>query len=352
MTSYVQPLDAGIIRCVKAHYRRAFCLRAIELDDAGEDDIYKINLLEVMLMVKEAWKAVTPETITNCWNHTKIQNRPIAPATSTSPRATSTVITVSPTPCSTKAALADNGAWGILQEFANGTISSLPQTESRLEVHLGDRYRFIDWKPAFDAVFAAEDDVGKAISAIETLEKQARTETTTAPTIPSPTPPRLALNQLTMLENDLMECVTKLGDRKRIRGTCPTLEDLLNPVEEREIGESDFLFPGGDGEIIAKVIRELQPGGDVEAEEIEGEESDGEQEDAAPSLGEGMELCERLEKLCVIHSEARGVSTLLLQQQLRKLRAHLHVVQVNSARQTSLDSFFNSNISPMDVNTT
>jgi len=75
MTSYVQPLDAGIIRCVKAHYRQAFCLRAIELDDAGEDDIYNINLLKVMLMVKEAWKAVTSEMITNCWNHTKIQNQ-------------------------------------------------------------------------------------------------------------------------------------------------------------------------------------------------------------------------------------------------------------------------------------
>ena len=74
MTSYVQPLDARIIRCVKAHYRPAFCLCAIELDDAGEDNIYKINLLKVMLMVKEAWKAMMLETITNCWNHTKIQN--------------------------------------------------------------------------------------------------------------------------------------------------------------------------------------------------------------------------------------------------------------------------------------
>jgi hypothetical protein len=46
MTSFVQPLDSGIIRCFKAHYRRAFCDRAIELDEAGEDNIYKINLLE------------------------------------------------------------------------------------------------------------------------------------------------------------------------------------------------------------------------------------------------------------------------------------------------------------------
>lgn len=63
MTSFIQPLDAGIIRCFKAYYRREFCIRAIELDEAGETDIYKIDLLESMLMADMAWKAVTPETI-------------------------------------------------------------------------------------------------------------------------------------------------------------------------------------------------------------------------------------------------------------------------------------------------
>jgi hypothetical protein len=46
---------------------------AIELDEAGATDIYKINLLEVMLMTKAAWDAVSAETIQNCWNHTGIQ---------------------------------------------------------------------------------------------------------------------------------------------------------------------------------------------------------------------------------------------------------------------------------------
>ena len=69
MTSFVQPLDAGVIRCFKAHYYHAFCRRAIELDDAGEDDIYKITLLEAMLMVKDAWAAIMPATISNCWKH-------------------------------------------------------------------------------------------------------------------------------------------------------------------------------------------------------------------------------------------------------------------------------------------
>ncbi|KIK74871.1 hypothetical protein PAXRUDRAFT_174439 [Paxillus rubicundulus Ve08.2h10] len=69
MTSFVQPLDAGTIRCFKAHYCHAFCLHTVELDEAGDIDIYKINLLEVMLMVKEAWAKVSAETIKNCWQH-------------------------------------------------------------------------------------------------------------------------------------------------------------------------------------------------------------------------------------------------------------------------------------------
>lgn len=72
LTPYVQPLDAGIIRCFKAHYCKAFCARTIDMDDAGEEDIYKINLLEVMLMARQAWDAVSPETIANCWRHTGI----------------------------------------------------------------------------------------------------------------------------------------------------------------------------------------------------------------------------------------------------------------------------------------
>ena len=144
MMTYVQPLDAEIIWCVKAHYRWVFCLHMIELNDASEDDIYKINLLKVMLMVKEAWKPVTPKTIVNCWNHMKIQNWPVVPATSTSSTPTLTAVSVAPTTCSTTAGLADNSAWEILREFANGTISSLPQTESCLQDHLANHYRFTD----------------------------------------------------------------------------------------------------------------------------------------------------------------------------------------------------------------
>jgi hypothetical protein len=72
LTPFVQPCDTGIIRTFKAKYRRAFCARTIDFDEAGELNIYNIDILEAMLMAKRAWAEVTPETITHCWRHTKI----------------------------------------------------------------------------------------------------------------------------------------------------------------------------------------------------------------------------------------------------------------------------------------
>jgi hypothetical protein len=66
LTAFIQPLDAGIIRCFKAHYRNSFCQRAIQLDEAGERDIYKIDLWEGMMMAQEAWEAVSAATIAHC----------------------------------------------------------------------------------------------------------------------------------------------------------------------------------------------------------------------------------------------------------------------------------------------
>jgi hypothetical protein len=50
MTLFVQPCNAGIICCFKALYHHNFCACALNLNEAGECDIYKINLLEGMLM--------------------------------------------------------------------------------------------------------------------------------------------------------------------------------------------------------------------------------------------------------------------------------------------------------------
>ena len=144
MTPFVQPLDAGVIRCFTAHYQHAFCMRALNLDDAGEHEIYKINLLEGMLMAREAWDAVEAVSIKNCWDHTAIQRPPIIlhiPTVSNAPAPGTNI---------------DPAAWNIIQQFAS-TAMTLPEAEDGLHKHLQDRYVDDEWRPALKMVTESED---------------------------------------------------------------------------------------------------------------------------------------------------------------------------------------------------
>ncbi|KIK81472.1 hypothetical protein PAXRUDRAFT_78109, partial [Paxillus rubicundulus Ve08.2h10] len=73
MMPFVQPCDTGIIWCFKALYHCFFNQCALDYNEAGESDIYKFDLLEAMSMAKAAWDKVIPDTVCNCWHHTKIQ---------------------------------------------------------------------------------------------------------------------------------------------------------------------------------------------------------------------------------------------------------------------------------------
>ena len=105
LTPFVQPLSAGIIQCFKAHYCQAFCQRALELDDIGERDIYKISLIEAINMALKAWAAISSETIMNCWEHTGIQWPPI-------------MLHIPPLPQKGHPNPHTTAAWNILETFA------------------------------------------------------------------------------------------------------------------------------------------------------------------------------------------------------------------------------------------
>lgn len=136
LTSHVQPLNAGIIWCFKAHYRWAFCIHALDHDDAGESDIYKINLLEAMLMAREAWNEVSAMTIKNCWDHTGIQRPPIKAITLRIPTNSGAPLgpSLQPSPNGNSAT-----AWDIIEQFAT-TDMALPDAENALQKHLGGKY--------------------------------------------------------------------------------------------------------------------------------------------------------------------------------------------------------------------
>jgi hypothetical protein len=69
LTPHVQPMDAGIIRCFKAHYRARYIQRAINRYDSGitPSQIYDINQLEGMRLGETAWDEVDASTIRHCW---------------------------------------------------------------------------------------------------------------------------------------------------------------------------------------------------------------------------------------------------------------------------------------------
>ncbi|KIJ51658.1 hypothetical protein M422DRAFT_157586 [Sphaerobolus stellatus SS14] len=226
-----QLCDAGIIRCLKAHYRKAYCLWALQLEEANERDIYKITIREAMLLIEEAWVQVTTETISHCWKHTLI----------------------------------------------------LP-TENLIPV-------------------------------------------------PLPIHP-IALQTV---ENELQDCIDELKRRKRIIGTPLTLQDLLNPVEEQEIGQSQYAFAGGDDEIVKNVQHEMA----VQRREIieveDGEDEDDEPTAPAMSIADVIKTCESLERYSIQYAPQEN--SLELTRQLRQFRIHLRRTEMKGAKQTCLDSW-------------
>ncbi|KAF7966020.1 hypothetical protein HWV62_40475 [Athelia sp. TMB] len=197
------------------------------MDEAGEENIYDINLLEVMLMVNDAWEAISATTIQNCWNHTGIQgNLVMAPKTPAT-------VALGAIPKQ------DKEAWDLLK------------------LRLGAWYTCDDWKPAFDAIFEAEDDTGAAITTINNLEAQATAPAFTPTPTPIPAPgkhvSRPSIPEVTQLETDLMNTVTNLQEQTHAHGPAPTLEELVDLIEEKEIDDLPYTFSGGDADILAAV---------------------------------------------------------------------------------------------------
>jgi hypothetical protein len=118
----------------------------------------------------------------------------------------------------------------------------------------------------------------------------------------------------------------------------PTLKELLNPIQEHEVSDSPYRFPGRDDEILAEAVKEAQLG-QVPVVEMDEDSSDESSPEVDFSFREGAELCERLKKACVVHSDTEGVSVLKLQKQLQKLRSHFHHLDFSSLRQSTLDNF-------------
>ena len=70
-TCALQPLDAGIIKSFKTHYKNKL-LDHYLLSIEKEDKIVQPDLKQAMYYVREAWLKVSESTVLNCWRHCNI----------------------------------------------------------------------------------------------------------------------------------------------------------------------------------------------------------------------------------------------------------------------------------------
>jgi hypothetical protein len=163
----------------------------------------------------------------------------------------------------------------------------------------------------------AEDDTVAALAAVLHLEAQAKQKMRTHLTYTLCKHVSI-IPQLQHLEEGLMDSVSQLQQWKHIIGTPLSLNELLNPLKEQEVGDSPYRFAGGDEEIIAEVCRCRSSSRDNSEIEIDEDEVI-EEDSKGLSYQQGMEMCEALERACM---DADHVDILVLQRELRKLRGY------------------------------
>ena len=73
-TSQTQPMDQGVIRSLKAIYRKHVVHKIIQCVERNKS-LPKISLLQGMQMLVSAWDAVTTKTVVNCFRKSKISVR-------------------------------------------------------------------------------------------------------------------------------------------------------------------------------------------------------------------------------------------------------------------------------------
>ena len=74
MTSWIQPLDAGVINNLKSFYKSKLIAKSIECYDKGL--MFKIDMRDCIILLTESWILVKKETIFNCFKHCDIKKIP------------------------------------------------------------------------------------------------------------------------------------------------------------------------------------------------------------------------------------------------------------------------------------
>ena len=158
-------------------------------------------------------------------------------------------------------------------------------------MELFSHYIASNWEAALKAVMDAEGDAAQASTAIEKLASAAcqRSGLMVKLSLPKPA-------QLETLEQDLMDSVKILKDKNCIFGTLPSINELLDPLEERENLDTEVELLENDAAIIAEVRRqEAVRNGDVIEVDSDNEDGCGDDKMVVMATSELIVLAKKLE---------------------------------------------------------
>jgi len=151
----------------------------------------------------------------------------------------------------------DPVAWDLIHQYAVGMMS-LPDVETALSTHLGDHYVNTNWEPVLKAIMESEDDES-ALDAVATHRTATQSHSGIKICIPA--------RQLASAEAELMESVCWLKERNRIHGPLPSVDNVVEPPEERDLPEP--VLDGSVGAIADEVCREAAIANGEIADEVD-----------------------------------------------------------------------------------
>jgi len=231
-------------------------------------------------------------------------------------------------------------AWDFIHQYAAGTMP-LPNIESSLCAHLGNQYVDGDWRPVLKAVMESEDD-NTAFDAVSTLRTAASSRSgikIRIPALPTATEPTPKPQQLMLVESEVMESVHHLKEQNQIFGRFPSVDELIEPPEERELPEPIL---DGSVKVIADAVRwetAAANGEVIDVDDSDGDNDNNDEDSAALPCSELIRLCKELEAGCM-HYAGDPQFSLNLSSYLIKFRARLQREEFLTAKQTMLDTFF------------
>ncbi|KAF9074711.1 hypothetical protein BDP27DRAFT_1416113 [Rhodocollybia butyracea] len=272
-----------------------------------------------MQMAKKAWSLVTPETIANCWKKSGI---------------ITSVDNASDTPIPQSL---DSQALAILRAFVTTSMTQ-PEADEALEKVYGVASVDKKWDLLLKTITELEPDSDITSILIE-IDSNLIQETpqSTATSMAAPKDPRLQI-----VENELMDHVEELRRRNRIHGDPLTLDEIIDPIEESEVGEEEGRY-GENAE--EKIVQQVQYECAVRNGEIIEVDDEEEELDAPPdiSLQDLLQTCQTLQEQCLtrnLDDPRLAEQGLELMEQIRRFRGAVQKFSMKSVQQTQLDSFF------------